>query len=61
MRNYVAFWDDGHDYGELEFLSSHRANSKANMEDAKREMARKYGWKRANAMRIISTERRSLW
>ena len=61
MRIYVVFWDDGHDHGELEFFSSHRANSKANMEDAKAEMARKYGCKRAYNMKIISTERRPLW
>lgn len=33
-RKYLAIWDDGHDYGEFEFYSFHRANSKANIEDA---------------------------
>ena len=56
MRHYIAFWNDGHDYGETEFLSTHRANSKANVEDAKAEMMRKFGYKRSRNMNIISTQ-----
>lgn len=33
-RKYLACWDDGHDCGEFEFYSCHRANSKENIKDA---------------------------
>lgn len=44
MRLYIAFWDNGHDRGEFEFYSSHRANSKANLQDAMRTYHRKFGY-----------------
>ena len=53
-RTYIAFYDDGHDYGEFTFESSHRANSKANMEDAMETYKRKFGRKH---IKITSTER----
>lgn len=55
-RTYIAFYDDGHDYGEFEFESEHRANSKANLADAKEKAHRKYGYKRAREIVIYSTQ-----
>lgn len=54
MRYYVAFWDDGHDFGEFEFCSSHKANSKANIEDAYREYHQRYGY--SHKVKITSTQ-----
>ena len=55
-RNYIAMYDDGHDYGVFEFSSTHRAKSKANYEDARAEAKRKYGFKRANCIVIYATQ-----
>ena len=55
-RNYIAMYDDGHDFGVFEFISTHRANSKANIEDAKAEARSKYGIKRANSIVIYATQ-----
>lgn len=55
-RNYIAMYDDGHDYGVFEFSSTHRANSKPNIEDATIEAKRKYGFKRANSIVIYATQ-----
>ena len=49
-------YDDGHDFGVFEFSSTHRANSKANIEDAKAEARSKYGFKRANSIVIYATQ-----
>ena len=46
-RRYVAFYDNGRDYGEFVFYSLYRKGSKANMVDALNVMARKYGLKLA--------------
>lgn len=54
-RKYRLIYDDGHDYGEIEYWSEHRNNSKANLEDAKKELARRYGWHRANQLTITQT------
>lgn len=56
IRHYTAFYDDGHDYGEFTFSSCHKANSKPNLEDAKTAAKKKYGYKRANCIRIVSTQ-----
>ena len=56
MRKYIAFYDDGHDYGEFEFYSSNRANSKANKEDAKNTAYRLFGYNRALNIRIENTQ-----
>lgn len=56
MRNYLAFWDDGHDYGEFEFTSYHRANSKANIQDAKDTAISRYGYRRGSQLRITQTQ-----
>ena len=55
-RTYIAYYDDGHDYGEFEFNSSHRAGSKDNLEDAKRKARLKYGYKRASHIDIYRTQ-----
>ena len=56
MKNYIAFYDDGHDFGEFPFTSEHRANSKANIEDAKKAAEKRYGYKRAKVLTIINTQ-----
>jgi hypothetical protein len=56
MRRYLASYDEGHDYGTFEFWSDHRANSKANLEDAKRKAISMYGYARGKRMEIIKTE-----
>ena len=56
MRSYIAFYDDGHDYGEFDFCSDHRANSKANIEDAKYTALRLYGYNRASRIEITGTQ-----
>lgn len=53
-KRYLAHYDTGHDYGEFEFFSSHRAGSRANMEDAKKEARRRYG-KHSRYMQITAT------
>lgn len=53
-RKYRAFWDDGHDYGDFEFYSKHRAGSKANLEDAYNEYRKKHGYSRYKAIEITS-------
>lgn len=55
-RNYIAMYDDGHDFGDFEFSSTHRANSNANIEDAKSAAKSKYGFKRANSIVIYATQ-----
>lgn len=56
-RLYTAYYDDGHDWGTFEFYSSHRANSKANIEDAKRTARNRYGFNRARQIEITCTFR----
>ena len=43
MRKYRASYDDGHDYGEFEYYSNYRKNSKKNLEDMKREYKQQHG------------------
>ena len=50
-RKYEAYADNGHDYFTFEFYSKHRANSKANIEDAKREYRHKHG----RSIKVINT------
>lgn len=54
-RKYRAFYDDGHDSSDVEFYSCHRANSKANIQDAKSEIRKRYGSGRAERVRISYT------
>lgn len=56
-RWYTAYWDDGHDHGEFDFFSEHRADSRANMEDARDESYRKYGYRKT----ITSTRLKDSW
>lgn len=50
-RQYTAYADTGRDYITFEFYSEHRANSKANKEDANRYYKRMHG----HGLKIIST------
>ena len=54
-RKYTAYWDDGHDRGEFEFYSDHRANSKANLDDAQREYRSRHGYARFKQIEIMRT------
>lgn len=54
-RLYRAIWDDGHDYGEFEYWSSYRNNSKQNKKDAEDKMISKYGYRGAKRKVIIQT------
>lgn len=56
-RQYTATWDNGHEYGEFDFYSEYRANSKANIKDAKEESRRKYGYEKT----ITSTRLKDSW
>lgn len=42
-RNYIAFYDTGHDYGCCPYTSEHKNKSKGNLEDAYITLKRKYG------------------
>lgn len=55
QRLYIAYWDDGHDRGDFTFYSSHRANSKPNLEDAYESYFNKYGYSRASKITITAT------
>lgn len=55
-RKYTAYVDTGTDYITTEFESEHRKGSKANMEDCKNAMARRYGWT-AHRWRILNITR----
>lgn len=52
-RLYRGFWDDGHDYGEFDYYSTHRNNSKENLEDAYREYQKRHG--RSHKIKITRT------
>lgn len=53
-RKYIASCDNGHDYFSFEFYSTHRANSKANKEDAIYEFHRSFGWRKPTP-KILNT------
>lgn len=55
MRNYIMKIDDGHDFAYVVYQSEHRNGSKANLEDARCALCRKYGWKEARNWRILDT------
>ena len=57
-RDYIAQYDDGHDYGVLFFTSTHRAGSKANLDDARAQACKKYGHRRASQIHIYKI---ALW
>lgn len=56
-RQYYAECDDGHDWSGFKFYSEHRANSRANLEDARRAGDLKYGKSWSKFHRIIKTWR----
>ena len=43
MRHYIAFMDDGHDGEEFNFQSDHRAGSRQNRKDCKRQWRSSHG------------------
>ena len=57
-RQYTAHADTGRDYIYFQFYSEHRAGSKANKEDARREYKKRHG---GPAPRIISTQRSEIY
>lgn len=46
QRTYLAIYDNGKGYGEFEYYSEYRNNSKKNLEDARETLYRKYGYNR---------------
>lgn len=54
-RKYRLIYDDRHDYGAIEYWSSYRNNSKANREDAKKALEKRFGWNRVRQLIIIQT------
>lgn len=52
-RQYTAHADTGRDFVEFPFMSEHRAGSKKNHEDARREYKARHGY----APKIIRTYR----
>lgn len=54
MRKYRASYDDGHDYGEFEYYSNYRKNSKKNLEDMKREYKQQHGYARYKEIKKFS-------
>lgn len=57
MRKYRAFWNNGHDTGEFEFWSNHRAGSKANLKDAYRQYQKKYSYSKNSTIKITDIYR----
>lgn len=56
-KQYMAFYTDGHDCGKFTFYSEHRANSRANDDDAFKEARKRYGTKRALQIWITNVMR----
>lgn len=54
MRKYRASYDDGHDYGEFEYYSNYRKNSRKNLEDMKREYKQQHGYTRYKEIKKFS-------
>lgn len=44
MRRYEIYADNGHDGLTIVYYSNHRAGSKANLEDARKELNKRFGW-----------------
>lgn len=53
MKKYRAIYDDGHDYGEFEYWSEYRRNSKKHKEDMIQTYKDKYGYKRFKTIKNI--------
>ena len=45
-RTYMVLLDDGHNYFEFRFTSTHRRGTKLNQEDCMIQLAKKYGHKK---------------
>ena len=54
MRKYRASYYDGHDYGEFEYYSNYRKNSKKNLEDMRREYKQQHGFTRYQQIETFS-------
>lgn len=54
MRKYRASYDDGHNYGEFEYYSNYRRNSKKNNDDMIEEFKKMYGYKRYTQIKKFS-------
>lgn len=52
MRKYIGFYDDGHDYGEFYYYSSHRNYSKSNMQDMENEYRKRFGYSRYSQVKF---------
>lgn len=57
MRKYRATIDNGRDYFEVEFYSEYRANSRQNIDDLKKELKVRYGYKRAESLKIMQVNK----
>lgn len=53
MRRYEIYADNGHDGLTIVYYSNHRAGSKANLEDARKELETRYGWRAAKTHELI--------
>ena len=54
MPKYRASYDDGHDYGEFEYHSNYKKNSKKNLEDMKREYKLQHGYTRFKEIKMFT-------
>lgn len=54
-RLYIAIIDDGHDTSDIEYYSTHRNGSKANLKDARDEMIKRWGYREAKHWNILNT------
>lgn len=57
MRRYIASFDNGHDYFNIEFMSNSRAGSKQNKVDAVEALRAKKGSKVSRGAELISISR----
>ena len=48
LKQYQARMDNGHEYFEFYFTSTHRANSKPNKEDCMKQYRKLHGYNRWN-------------
>lgn len=56
-RKYIAVFDDGHDYPQVEFYSKHRKNSRQNKQDAINTATRKFGFATVKYWRFVEAYR----
>lgn len=56
LRKYVAYYDNGHEYGSFIYHSHSRAGIKQNLNDAKAKARLMYG-KISKSMYVLNVER----